>query len=57
MAKNLWTIDSVHSEVLFKVRHRMITNVISTFDLSEAKMNSSETDFSDAEISFEAIVS
>lgn len=56
MAKNLWTIDPVHSEILFKVRHMMITNVTGTFDRFEAKMNSSESDFSDAEISFEAEV-
>ena len=56
MEKNIWTIDPVHSEILFKVRHMMITNVTGTFDRFEARMNSSEADFSDAEISFEAEV-
>lgn len=56
MAKNIWTIDPVHSEILFKVRHMMITNVTGTFDRFEATMYSSEADFSDAEISFEAEV-
>ncbi len=54
MSKNLWVIDPVHSEITFKVRHMMITNVSGTFDRMEAKMYSSEKDFSDAEISFEA---
>ena len=56
MSKNLWVIDPVHSEITFKVRHMMITNVSGTFDRIEAKMYSSEKDFSDAEISFEADV-
>lgn len=56
MSKNLWVIDPVHSEITFKVRHMMITNVSGTFDRMEAKMYSSEKDFSDAEISFEADV-
>lgn len=54
MSKTLWVIDPVHSEITFKVRHMMITNVSGTFDKIEAKMYSSEKDFSDAEISFEA---
>ena len=54
MSKNLRVIDPVHSEITFKVRHMMITNVSGTFDRMEAKMYSSEKDFSDAEISFEA---
>jgi polyisoprenoid-binding protein YceI len=54
MSKNLWVIDPVHSEITFKVRHMMITNVSGTFDRMEAKMHSGEKDFSDAEISFEA---
>jgi len=56
MSKQLWVIDPVHSEIVFKVRHVMITNVSGTFDRFEAKMYSSEKDFSDAEISFEADV-
>ncbi len=54
MNKTLWVIDPVHSEISFKVRHMMITNVTGTFDNFTAKMHSSEKDFSDAEIDFEA---
>jgi polyisoprenoid-binding protein YceI len=54
MSKTLWVIDPVHSDILFKVRHMMITNVTGTFDRFEGKMYSSAADFSDAEISFEA---
>ncbi|MBM3427919.1 MAG: YceI family protein [Bacteroidetes bacterium] len=42
MEKNIWTIDLVHSEILFKVRHMMITNVTGTFDRFEATLYSSE---------------
>lgn len=56
MAKQLWVIDPAHSEISFKVRHMMITNVTGTFDSFTAKMHSSENDFSDAEIEFEAKV-
>ncbi|MFM2207283.1 MAG: hypothetical protein RL213_1258, partial [Bacteroidota bacterium] len=54
MAKTIWNVDPVHSEVTFKVRHMMITNVGGTFDRFTAVMLSSKPDFSDAEISFEA---
>jgi polyisoprenoid-binding protein YceI len=54
MAKQKWVIDPVHSDVSFKVRHMMITNVSGTFDVFEGTMLSDKSDFSDAEISFEA---
>jgi polyisoprenoid-binding protein YceI len=56
MSKTLWVIDPVHSEITFKVRHMMITNVGGCFDHFEAKMRSSADDFSDAEMSFEASI-
>ena len=54
MAKQKWVIDPIHSDVSFKVRHMMITNVTGTFDVFEGTMLSDKPDFSDAEISFEA---
>ena len=47
-------IDPVHSEILFKVRHMMISNVAGTFGQFDASMESIPTDFSDAKITFVA---
>ena len=54
MSKIKWVMDPAHSEIVFKVRHMMITNVSGTFNEFEGTMLASESDFSDAEISFEA---
>jgi polyisoprenoid-binding protein YceI len=54
MSKQLWVMDPAHSEVTFKVRHMMITNVTGTFEISTGSMHADSPDFSDAEISFEA---
>jgi polyisoprenoid-binding protein YceI len=56
MAKSKWSIDPVHSEIIFKVRHMMITNVTGTFDRFTAEMEADENDFAGASISFEADV-
>jgi polyisoprenoid-binding protein YceI len=56
MSKQLWIMDPAHSEVTFKVRHMMITNVSGTFENSTGSMNSDAPDFSDAELQFEAEV-
>ena len=50
MSKQQWIMDPVHSEIVFKVRHMMITNVSGTFDDSSGTMLSDAKDFSDAEI-------
>ena len=47
-------IDPAHSEVIFKVRHMMISNVAGSFDKFDATMESNSSDFSDAKISFVA---
>jgi polyisoprenoid-binding protein YceI len=49
-------MDPAHSEVTFKVRHMMITNVTGTFENSTGSMHADSPDFSDAEVSFEAEV-
>ena len=56
MSKQLWIMDPAHSEVTFKVRHMMITNVSGTFENSNGTMHSSSPDFTDAELHFEAEV-
>jgi polyisoprenoid-binding protein YceI len=56
MSKQLWIMDPAHSEITFKVRHMMITNVSGTFTNSTGTMHSDEPDFSDAELHFEAEV-
>ncbi|HTN46023.1 MAG TPA: YceI family protein [Flavipsychrobacter sp.] len=49
-------LDPTHSEVTFKVKHMMITNVTGNFATFDASMQSESDDFTDAKISFEADV-
>jgi polyisoprenoid-binding protein YceI len=49
-----YKIDAAHSEITFKVKHLMITNVTGSFTKFDATMESDAADFSDAKISFEA---
>lgn len=51
-----YKIDAAHSEITFKVKHLMITNVTGNFTQFDATMESEAADFSDAKISFEADV-
>lgn len=51
-----YRIDAAHSEIAFKVKHLMITNVTGNFNQFDATLESEATDFSDAKISFEADV-
>ncbi len=51
-----YKIDASHSEISFKVKHLMITNVTGSFQQFDATMESSKDDFSDAIIKFEANV-
>ena len=51
-----YKIDGMHSEITFKVKHLMITNVTGSFKKFDATMEASAEDFSDAKISFEADV-
>jgi polyisoprenoid-binding protein YceI len=51
-----YKIDASHSEITFKVKHLMITNVTGSFQQFDATMESSEDNFSDAKIQFEAQV-
>jgi polyisoprenoid-binding protein YceI len=51
-----YKIDPTHSEINFKVKHMMITNVSGTFTKFDATLQSDAPDFSDAVITFEADV-
>ncbi|WP_130735301.1 YceI family protein [Flavobacterium sp. J27] len=56
MATTKWTIDSTHSEIGFKVKHMMFTNVSGKFDSYEGTIETEENDFSTAKISFSAAI-
>ena len=51
-----YKIDPMHSEIHFKVRHLMITNVTGSFSKFDATLAADKDDFSDAAVSFEADV-
>lgn len=53
-ATTKWTLDPGHSEIGFKVKHMMITNVSGSFGKFDAKVETSGTDFSTAKIEFTA---
>ena len=52
----LWNIDPTHSEVIFKVKHLVVSTVTGHFNLFNATIESEKEDFSDARIAFEADV-
>jgi polyisoprenoid-binding protein YceI len=51
-SKTKWIIDPVHSEIGFKVKHLMITNVKGSFKEFEASIYTTGSDFMSAEIDF-----
>ena len=54
MATKNWVIDPTHSEVQFKIKHLMITNVTGSFNLFEASVQTEDEDFMKAKVSFSA---
>jgi len=54
MSKSTWSIDPTHSEITFKIRHLMITNVTGKFHKFSAEVATEEEDFMQAAISFTA---
>jgi len=52
--KTNWTVDNMHSEIGFKVKHMMITNVSGTFGQFEASATTDGDDFSTANFNFSA---
>ena len=56
MASSKWIIDPTHSEIQFKIRHLMITNVTGSFGKFNAEIEWGDQDFSSSKISFTAEV-
>ena len=56
MSTTKWVIDPSHSEIEFKVRHLMISNVTGSFKSFEGEVETDGDDFSNAKISFSAKV-
>ncbi len=52
----LWKIDPIHSEIAFKVKHLVVSNVTGHFTKFDAKVEANNADLSDAQIQFEADV-
>lgn len=52
--KKTWLIDPAHTEVLFKVKHMMISTVTGQFETFEGKAKASDKTFNDAEFTFTA---
>jgi polyisoprenoid-binding protein YceI len=56
MATVKWVLDPTHSEVTFKVRHLMITNVTGQFTKFEVDVQTQDEDFMTAKATFTADV-
>lgn len=54
--KTKWVIDPAHSEIQFKVKHLVISNVTGSFDKFDAIVIANGNDFTDASIDFKADV-
>jgi polyisoprenoid-binding protein YceI len=50
MSTTKWVIDPTHSEIGFKIKHLMITNVSGKFDAFEAEVQTEGEDFATAQI-------
>ena len=55
LEKTKWALDLSHSEVGFKVKHLMITNVSGAFEKFDVTVEASDDTFADAEIKFTRI--
>ncbi|MBA3665032.1 MAG: YceI family protein [Bacteroidetes bacterium] len=54
MATTKWVLDPTHSEVQFKAKHLMITNVTGSFQNISANAETQDDSFSGAKVSFTA---
>jgi len=54
MTTTKWSMDPTHSEVQFKVKHLLISNVTGQFKKFEASVETNGDDFSTAKINFSA---
>jgi polyisoprenoid-binding protein YceI len=50
MATKNWVLDPMHSEVQFKIKHLMITNVTGSFDRFQVNVTTEEEDFMKAKV-------
>lgn len=53
-AATKWAIDPSHSEITFKVKHLVVATVTGKFTTFEGVLNTTNEDFSNAEINFTA---
>lgn len=49
-----WAIDKAHSEILFRVKHMVISSVTGKFDVFDARIVASKPDFTDMIAEFSA---
>lgn len=56
MATTKWSLDPTHSEITFKVKHLMISNVTGHFKTFEGTVESEGEDFTTAKVDFSADV-
>src|SRR5688500_14320939 len=54
LTKTKWTLDPTHSEIGFKVKHMMITNVSGSFGKFDVAAQTEGDDFATASITFTA---
>ncbi|MEP7127800.1 MAG: YceI family protein [Chitinophagales bacterium] len=52
MATTKWSIDPLHSEMHFKIRHLVISNVTGSFRKFEGNAITEEDDFNNAQVNF-----
>ncbi|MEI6312776.1 MAG: YceI family protein [Bacteroidota bacterium] len=52
MAKSIWALDPTHSEVGFKVKHMMFTNVSGKFKDIQVQVENEDDDFATSKIEF-----
>ncbi|MCL9806980.1 YceI family protein [Flavobacterium amniphilum] len=57
MEKSNWVIDPTHSEIGFKVKHMMFTNVSGKFNAFDARIENENNDFTSSKIVFNTQVS
>ncbi|HTQ28653.1 MAG TPA: YceI family protein, partial [Puia sp.] len=57
MATTKWVLDPNHSELQFKVKHLMISNVTGNFKVIAAEVNSPDEQFNHANVSVTANIS
>lgn len=56
MSTTTWVLDPTHSEVQFKIKHLMITNVTGSFNSFEVNATADDENFTMGSVSFKAAV-